>query len=173
MSRGKLAARHSRIIAMSVWLNGLLVASGAVILAMAGRVSWRRSRLRRQRERLTRARDTFHRRREWLEAEFLTQASRSGKPRGLQWVNCDFDNAVTFARDRQTGDLRALVGVTISFAAVEGGGMEHVEAVGNLRAATAVFRYGTTSWTTDGRAVFNLTPNQTIERFGHELEPVG
>jgi hypothetical protein len=122
------------------------------------------------REALVHARDVFHRRREWLEAEFLTQASRSGKPRGLEWVNCDFDDAVTFARDRQTGDLRALVGVTISFAATEGGGMEHVEAVGNLRAATAVFRFAEKRWSTDGRAVFNLTPNQTIERFCHELE---
>ena len=86
--------------------------------------------------------------------------------------DCDFDDEVTFARDRQNRQLRALVGVTISFEAVEGGDMEDVEAVGNLRAATAVFLFGHGQWHTDGRAVFNLNPDETIRHFGHELEPV-
>ena len=38
--------------------------------------------------------------------------------------------------------------------AMRGGGMEDVEAVGNLRAATAVFRVEKGSWATDGRALF-------------------
>lgn len=87
------------------------------------------------------ARRTFHPQRERLEMKFLQLASKSGKPRGLRWVNCDFENGVAYARDRQTKALCAFVGVTISFEAVEGGGMEEVEAVGNLRAATAVFRF--------------------------------
>lgn len=118
------------------------------------------------------ARELFHRRREWLEAKFVTLASTSGKPRGLTWVNCDFDNAVCFARDRKTCQLRALVAVTISFEAVEGGGMEEVEAVGNLRAATAVFHYQANEWATDGRTLFNLNPEEAIEHFQHELETV-
>ena len=114
----------------------------------------------------------FRIRREWLEAEFVKQASRSGKPRGLAWADCDFENEVCFARDRFSGELRALVAVTIRFEAIVGGGMEHVEAVSNLRSATAVFLYSDGHWHTDGRAVFNLNPHETIRHFAHELEPV-
>jgi hypothetical protein len=105
---------------------------------------------------LEHARKQFHLRREWLEAHFLTLASQSGSPRGLQWVDCDFDDAVSFARDRNTGRLRALVGVTISFEAVVGGGMEDNPNVSNLRAATAIFYLDGESWSTTGRAIFNL-----------------
>lgn len=119
---------------------------------------------------LQNARELFHLRREWLEAEFLTVASRSGKPRGLSWSDCEFQNEVAFARERNTGNLRALVGVTVSFEAVEGGGMEDNPNVGNLREATAVFRLDGTRWTTDGRTLFNLNPEEAILHFHKELE---
>jgi len=118
------------------------------------------------------ARQTFQWRREWLEAEFLSRAAASGKPRGLRWVDCDFDNDVAFARDRRTGHYRALVGVAIRFEAIVGGGMEEVEAVGNLKAATVVFRLDGPHWEADDRACFNLSPTQTIAHYQNELEPV-
>ena len=83
-----------------------------------------------------------------------------------------FEDGVTFARDRTNQQLRAFVGVTISFEAIEGGGMEDVEAVGNLRSATAVFHYVDGAWTTDGRVIFNLDPVEAVNHFGHELELV-
>ncbi|MEM8680888.1 MAG: hypothetical protein AAGF97_16205 [Planctomycetota bacterium] len=150
-------------------LLGLLAAVGAFSLIAFGVKSILRYLRRNQ---LLAGKDIFHRRREWLEAEFLSRATKCGKPRGLEWVNCDFDDDVTFARDRHSGELRALVGVTISFQAIPGGGMEDVEAVGNLRAATAVFRFDRRHWETEGRAIFNLSPHETIRHFGHELEPV-
>lgn len=125
-----------------------------------------------QRARVRQARAQFSLRREWLEARFLALAARSGKPRGLEWVDCEFDSSVRFARDRDSGQLRALVGVTISFEATVGGGMEDVEAVGNLRAATAVFKCEDGVWSTEGRAIFNLSPEQAIKHFEHELELV-
>jgi hypothetical protein len=125
-----------------------------------------------QRARVRHARAQFSLRREWLEARFLALAARSGKPRGLEWVDCEFDSGVRFARDRDSGQLRALVGVTISFEATVGGGMEDVEAVGNLRAATAVFKCEDGVWSTEGRAIFNLSPEQAIKHFEHELELV-
>jgi hypothetical protein len=118
------------------------------------------------------AREAFHKQREWLEARFLTLASQSGKPRGLEWSSCDFDDPVSFARDRGSGELRALVAVTIRFEAIAGGGMEHVEAVGNLRAATAVFTYQNGAWTTAGRALFNLNPVEAIRFYHNELQGV-
>ena len=118
------------------------------------------------------ARKRFALRREWLEADFITKAGASGRPRGLRWAGCDFDNDVTFARERHSGNFRALVSVTIQFEAIEGGGMEDVEAVSNLRSATAVFFVEDDAWQTDGRAVFNLDPSETIHHFQHELEAV-
>lgn len=121
---------------------------------------------------LKRAREKFGRRREWLEAEFVKLAGLRGMPRGLRWVDCDFDNVVQFARDRTSGQLRALVAVTIQFEAIEGGGMEDVEAVGNLRAATSIFFFDGKKWTTSGRALFNLNPTEAIQHYRHELETV-
>lgn len=118
------------------------------------------------------ARKKFHLRREWLEAEFIKLAGLRGIPRGLEWVECDFDNDVQFARDRNSRQLRALVATTIRFEAIEGGGMEDVEAVSNLRAATAIFFYERGKWTTSGRALFNLNPAEAIQHYRHELEMV-
>lgn len=123
-------------------------------------------------ETLAYARLAFRQRREWLEADFLSHASQSGRPRGLAWVDCDFENEVAFARDRHSGNLRALVGVSIRFEAVEGGGMEDNPNVGNIRAATAVFRFDGLNWATDGRTLFNLNPSEAIAHFQHELELV-
>lgn len=148
------------------WAVAVLAAGTAAVLIVVGAQlvgRWR------QRYRLQRARQLFHCRREWLEAEFLKLASQSGKPRGLVWADCDFQNSVAFAQDRQTRQLRALVAVTIRFEAIPGSDMEHVPAVGNLRAATAVFSYDGKQWRTDGRAVFNLNPTETIKHFRREL----
>ena len=160
------------MVSVMTWANGLLLIciASSVVLIIAltlGKVALRRRRLQ-----LQHAYDLFHLRREWLEAHFLTLASNSGRPRGLDWVDCEFDDGVVFARDRQHGGLRAFVGVTITFEATPGGGMEDVEAVGNLRAATAVFRCDEGTWATDGRTIFNLNPEETVRHFGNELELV-
>ncbi|MDX1963994.1 MAG: hypothetical protein SFX18_12640 [Pirellulales bacterium] len=120
---------------------------------------------------LLRAQRDFQLRREQLEAKFLDKAGSSGKPRGLRWLDCDFDNPIVFARDKRTGQLSAFVGVTISFEAIPGGGMEDVEAVGNLRAATAVFQLDEQGvWMTDGRAIFNLNPSEAVQYYQANLE---
>lgn len=104
-----------------------------------------------------------------LQLEFLAAAAATGKPRGLRWKECDLGDDRLFAQDRANGDLYALVGATISFEAVAGGDMEDVEAVGNLRAATAIFVHRQGRWTTDGRVVFNLEPAQALERYQESL----
>jgi hypothetical protein len=114
----------------------------------------------------------FVSRRVSLETAFFQSASTSGKPRGLTWKQCSFQQGVVLARDRGNGDLVGLVGVTISFEAVEGGGMEDVEAVGNLRAATAVFTYSKREWGTQGRVIFNLEPREVLTRYADTLEAV-
>ncbi len=153
-----------RIFAVAVW-----------VIAAGGLAVWffiHQQQKRRLRDKLDQARVLFRRRREWLEAAFVTMASERGKPRELIWSDCEFDDAVSFARDRESGQLRALVGMTITFEAEEGGGMEDVEAVCALRAATAVFAYSGGTWSSEGRAIFNMNPQETILRYQHELEIV-
>ena len=77
-----------------------------------------------------------------------------------------------FAVDRVSGELYAFVAATISFSAIEGGGMEEVEAVGNLRAATAVFVHRDGRWTTDGRVVFNLDPAGAVSHYAESITPI-
>src|SRR5210317_945033 len=82
----------------------------------------------RQMERLGRQQRDFRRQREQLEAKFVDRAGSSGKPRGLRWSDVVFEDEVSYARDRKTGELRALVAIEVCFEAIEGGGMEEVEA---------------------------------------------
>ncbi len=152
---------------------GVVCAVGA--LAATGLIGWhvgRWRKARRAKEVLQLARGIFRRRREWLEAEFVTRASERGKPRDFAWAGCEFADAVAFARDRSTGQLRALVEVTICFEAEDGVALDGGEAGVAVRLATAVFRFEKDMWTSDGRAIFNLNPAETIRRYQHELEVV-
>jgi len=153
---------------VSGWI-GVAAVSIVLMAALALRIPARRWWQAREFEQ---ARLEFQRQREFLEAKFFELAGQSGKPRGLTWVECDFDSRVAFARDRISGEISAFVGVTISFEAIEGGLMEGVEAVGNLRAATAVFRRQDGKWMTQGRAMFNLAPAEAIAFYQEKLERV-
>jgi hypothetical protein len=119
--------------------------------------------------RVRRVKREFARDRKELESEFFQAASRTGKPRGLAWKQCAFQDGVMLGRDRANGEIVGLVGVTIGFEALEGGGMEDVEAVGNLRAATAVFTHNGRQWTTQGKVIFNLEPREVLERYQESL----
>jgi hypothetical protein len=148
-----------------------IVAALTLALVAAGGI-WLFARRTARRPSIERARKLFHLQRERVEHRLFVLASRSGKPRGLEWVDCDFDDDVSFARDRHTGRLRALVAVTIRFRAIEGGGMEDNPNVGNLRAASAVFLLDGDDWSTDGRVMFNLNPTEAIQLYREELELV-
>ncbi|HEY4311716.1 MAG TPA: hypothetical protein VGN12_19880 [Pirellulales bacterium] len=150
----------------------MIAAVGVVALVVIG-FAWQKVRARVERANYQRYRSEFHLHRERLEAKFVELAGNSGKPRGLRWTDCSFEDEVTYARHRQNGELCAFVAVTIAFEAIEGGGMEEVEAVSNLRAATAVFRRDHGKWQTDGRAIFNLNPTEAIAYYQDNLVLVG
>src|SRR6516225_11820046 len=120
---------------MLYWLIPLLVIA---ILALVI-VIWSPLRSFGKEMQIERARELFKLQREQLEAQFLKAAAASGKPRGLRWKDCDWESEVIFARDRQSGQLAALISITIQFEAVPGSDMEGLPAVGNLRNASAVF----------------------------------
>ena len=152
------------------WVIGAIaVGIGLTILALL----WRPLRAFGREVRVERARELFRLQRERLEAQFMKTAAASGKPRGLRWKDCQWDNGVEFVRDKQNGQIAALVGVTIEFEAIEGSDMEGLPAVGNLRNASAVFFFQAGHWHTVGRAVFNMNPNEAIDHFKNQYERVG
>lgn len=124
----------------------------------------------RSRRRYTEAHDAFFAHRQELEGLFFKAASGLGKPRGLAWRSCDFGPRVLFSRDRVTGDIYALVRVTIAFEPIAGGGMEDVAAAGDLRCASALFEWRDATWTTTGRAIFNLEPREAVAHYQQSLE---
>jgi hypothetical protein len=149
---------------------GIVVLTGVVLALVAGWL-WRRGRAAQKQAIHQLAQLQFVEERPTLGATFLLAAAKTGKPRGLSWEKCELGDSQVFAVDRATGGLFALVGATISFAAIPGGGMEDVEAVGNLRYATAVFVYRGGNWSSDGQAVFNLEPPQALQRYADSLSP--
>jgi hypothetical protein len=157
-----------------VFMEAFWWISAAVLLAcgVVAIVVWRPLRAAHRERQLARARREFHRQREYLEARFIQRAAACGKPRGLRWADCNFEDDVTYARDRRSGQLSAFVAVTIGFEAIEGGGMEENENVANLRAATAVFNYDRHRWWTEGRAIQNLNPTEAVQFYQANLELV-
>jgi hypothetical protein len=149
-----------------IWITG-----AAVLAMLTVALAWATLR-RPRRTTVERARKLFHLQRERLEFRFFVLASQSGKPRGLEWVECDFEDEVSFARDRHNGRLRAYVAVAVRFRPIEGGGMEDNPNAYDLKAGSAEFRLDGSDWHTDGRVHFNLNPVEAIQRYRQELELV-
>src|SRR3954470_23583325 len=104
----------------------LLPMLGCLAFAALVYAMWRPLRARLRAREGRRAIREFRVQREQLEAKFFDLAAAQGKPRGLRWRECDWQNGVVFARDVQSKLLTAFVGVNIRFEAIEGGDMEDV-----------------------------------------------
>jgi hypothetical protein len=149
-----------------IWMAGL------VVIAALGLALWWAALRVPRRTTVERARKLFHLQRERTEFRFFQLAANAYRPRGLDLVDCDFEDEVSFARDRHNGRLRAYVGVTIRFSAIEGGPMEDNPNVDNLKAGSAEFRLDNSDWGTDGKVHFNVNPVEAIQRYQQELELV-
>lgn len=150
------------------WMIGGGVLAGLLLLAV---IAIPLAKAMKDRETLQ-ALKLFRLRREMLEARFFDLARTQGKPRDLRWLECDWQNPVTFARDKQTGLVTAFVAVNIRFEAIEGGDMEGVAAVGTVRDAVAVFHYRNRVWGTGGRALFNMNPEDALRNLAGQYEPL-
>lgn len=157
---------------MATLISLLMIVAGLVLGLVLTALVVRPLQAARRAERLARQQRDFRRQREQLEAKFIDRAAASGKPRGLRWSDVRFEDEVFYARDRRTRSLRALVAIEVCFEAIEGGGMEEVEAVSNVRAATAEFLHDGTRWHTDGRVFFNLAPKGLVRYLHADLESV-
>lgn len=143
-----------------VWMTVCGLAGTAVVVAVTAvpLARWM------QRREARVAASAFRRQREMLEAKFFELASRSGKPRGLRWVRCDWQPGVTIAREAQSGLVTAFVSIELHFEAIEGGDMEDVAAVGTVRDACAMFHYQYGQWGTGGKALFNMNAEDAIAK---------
>lgn len=155
------------VVSSLVWIPvGLLVAGLVLVACAPALLGWLRRREAQQ------ARQLFPVVRETLEARFFELAAQSGKPRGLRWKHCDWKPQVVFARENGSGLITALAEVEISFEAEAGGEMEGWGAVADIRSATAVFHYRVGRWGTGGRALFNMQPEQALEKLAGQFEPL-
>lgn len=143
-----------------------------VLIVVGAALAWRPLMRRFRVREAQRALQSFRMQREQLEARFFDVAAAAGKPRGLRWLECDWLDDVTFARDTESGLLTAFVAVNICFEAIEGGDMEDVEAVGTIRDAAAVFHYSAGRWGTGGRALFNMNPADAVGRLEGQYEAI-
>ena len=114
----------------------------------------------------------FERHRESLERQYFELASSTGLPRGLRWRNCEWLSAQILLRDRTTNQPNLLVSINLWFEAIEGSDMEDVAAVTNIRDACAVFQWNKSIWTTSGRTLFNMNPEEARQRLSASYEPI-
>jgi hypothetical protein len=120
--------------------------------------------------RFARAVRQFHLQRERLEARFVKLGQSRVQPGSRRWIDCQFDNEVTYARNRLTGEISAFVGVTIEMEAPDTSPL--FEAASSFRTGTAVFRYDGHRWETDGRVIYNLTPQEALYFYKGDLKPL-
>jgi len=142
----------------------------AVVLLTLGAFLWRFRWTVARATPLAQAKQRFHAQRERLEAKFIQLAAAHATPDAPQWADCTFDDDVAYVRSRTTGELSAFVAVTIASEDVGGATGGTSDAVGNLQAGTAVFRFDLDHWETDGRAILNLSPTEAVQHFHNDLE---
>jgi hypothetical protein len=142
----------------------------AVLLLGLGIAVWLTRRGVRRSLSLTQAKLRFHVQRERLEAKFIQLAAGHSRPDAPPWLDCTFDDDVAYVRSRTTGELSAFVAVTIASEHSGDSTGGAADAVGNLQAGTAVFRFDHDHWETDGRAILNLSPTEAVQHFRNDIE---
>jgi hypothetical protein len=83
----------------------------------------------------------------------------------LRWEDAQWSDEIVWARDRQSRQLLALIGVRFEAEPVDGFAPEPA------RYATAVFSYHKGRWRTDGRHIDEIGPDEAFRRH-REFEPV-
>lgn len=142
---------------------GLLLLAGAVASWRPFMAAWREARF-------AVARRDFHHQRERLEAKFVTLGHVNVS--GPHWRDCEFDDDVSYARSRTSGQLSALVSVSIEMDDPEDFSFLSDDLPQEFQNATAVFHFNGDHWDTQGKAIFNLTPTQAIHLYHSDLEMV-
>jgi hypothetical protein len=109
------------------------------------------------------ARLAFHRRREWLEAGFLTALAKVDPIERLRWENAHWHNEVHWGRDSKTRRLLALVEIHFD---PDGFDTSPHPLVNH---ATALFEYRKGRWFADGKRIDATRPDEAFLRLGRYL----
>jgi hypothetical protein len=117
------------------------------------------------------ARAAFRANQSALLKAFQRAAAASGRPRGLLWVEVEPNGEPVVVRVRGTRQLVALAPAVVRFEPEAGSDLEHVPQARESRPVVALFTFDGRAWQTVGRAVFNLSPAQVIERSAGRFEP--
>jgi len=156
------------------WILIVLLALGLIL----GLAIWTPVQGMLRKARFADARRFFHLQRERLEAKFLDLAAATAKSTAPRWTDCEFENDVSYVRNRSTGELAAFVGVTVSLGTLSDDDEDHDEPphggdpFANLRVGTAVFRFDRRRWETDGVVLLNLSPAEAVRFYKDNLEIV-
>jgi hypothetical protein len=118
------------------------------------------------------AAELFRRERAALLAAFLMAVRATGKPRGLTWVSAEANGEALLVEERPSGRLVALAPVVVRFEPELGSEMEEVPQAREPRPVTVMFTFDRGAWRTAGQAVFNLSPEQVVEKGGGRFAPV-
>jgi hypothetical protein len=105
---------------------------------------------------LDHARALFRRKREWLEARFISVLSQVDPAEGQRWESAHWHDEVLWARDRQTRHLLALVCVHFE--------SDPFELSGVPRHATVVFEFRKGCWCAEGKRLDEMRPDEAIGR---------
>lgn len=114
----------------------------------------------------------FEENRDQHQHQYFEKAASTGLPRGLRWVGCDWLSDQVLLRDRTNQQPNLLVSINLRFEAIEGGDMEEVAAVANVRDACAVFQWTGREWISSGRTLFNMNPTEAQDRLAASYEPM-
>jgi hypothetical protein len=112
--------------------------------------------------RFDQARVLFRREREWLEARFLKALTLDDPYEAARWDDARWLDEVSWARDRQTHRLLALIGVEFDVNPFDDQLVRH---------ATALFEFRKGRWMAEGKHVDALRPDEALLRH-RRYEPV-
>lgn len=118
--------------------------------------------------RFEKARALFHRERERLEARLVKQITVPVVTGEMEWLDCEFDDQVTFLRDRQSGAFVALVAIILG-PQTPWVVVSDEESRGH---GVAIFRFHKNHWVADPKVHMNLTPDEVVQEFGGRMELV-
>jgi hypothetical protein len=102
------------------------------------------------------ARASFRKKREWLEARFISVLNRANPIEGQRWESAHWHDEVLWARDRQTRDLLALVCVHFE--------PEPFELPSTTTYVTVLFEFRKGHWCAEGKRLDEMRPDEAIGR---------
>lgn len=102
---------------------------------------------------------------------FVRTGSASGMPRGLDWLSADPVGQPQLAWNNGN-QLVILLPLMIQFEPQQDSELADVPQAREPRRVTAIFYKNGSEWQTNGKPIFNLSPDQVVSRSQGQYEPI-